>query len=421
MSAYLSAQTNWHIDEGNVTGLASNRNSGADATHPLLTDGERVRRMGRNFDWSAARYDIWCLSDVALMELYGTRRNGSQIWVHGSGTAYQGRTILSSGNTMSQCAVAVPSAQTRPSIRGGAAGSFLTTIANPNRRLRLTSGARSGATSFAQSIQGSDVNVSQWMQLSTFDPTAFNIPHIVDPAGTETYVVESLGSISNCYSALTTTDGTSTNPLGVIFDSVNFGRFGSTLGECYPIFIGCAGVSPLSLPDENFAIHGTFIVFGSFTIAGRISTASFASLYAAHNVGTWVLGRDSTLSLYYNTITEGTSMVQMTDGGGTAYVFGAASFNSNNDGLVVSQGSNVIVNPVFTQAGSPTVVGEPALWGSGNTGAGANVQPGGRLSYKAGLLPNITGARDRLVGDIKGSWSDGPVRDKGADAQVFAT
>lgn len=418
MSAYTSGQTKWFIDEQNVTTLASNANTGLDATHPLLTDGERVRRMGRNFDWSASRYDIWCLSDVALMELYGTRRNGSQIWVHGSGTAYQGRTILSSGNTMSQCAVAVPSTRTRPSLRGGSAGSFLTTLANRNRRLRLTSGARAGATAFAQSISGSDINVSQWTSLSTWNPLTFHIPDICDPAGTETYVVESLGSIGACYSALTSTDATSSDSTGVTFDSINFGKFGCVDSTAFPVFVGCTGVSPIS-PDENFFIQASVGMFGCFTIASLISTDINVNVFSCHNIGAWAGGPATSIVFGYNTITEGTPMIQSVSLGGIFEVVGAAVFNSTTDGARVGDGALLSVQPVSAGSG-PTVVVEPALWGSGSAGAGVNVQPGGRMSYKAGLLPNVTGARDRLVGDIKGSWSDGPVRDDGANAQVYA-
>jgi hypothetical protein len=41
------AQTTWSIDESNVSGLASDENSGIDDTHPLLTIAEFTRRMQR--------------------------------------------------------------------------------------------------------------------------------------------------------------------------------------------------------------------------------------------------------------------------------------------------------------------------------------------------------------------------------------
>lgn len=43
-------QATWSVDESNVTGLASDENTGADDTHPLLTLEELLRRLGR---WSA--------------------------------------------------------------------------------------------------------------------------------------------------------------------------------------------------------------------------------------------------------------------------------------------------------------------------------------------------------------------------------
>lgn len=416
--SWVREQLQYYVDEANSTGLANDDNTGADATHPLLTDVERVDRWGANPRLDAGKYEVWCLSDVTKMILHGTRGNGAQVWIHGSGTAFQGRSTLAGSNTMSQRAVAVPSTYTRPSLRGGSAGSFLTTIANPNRRLRLTSGARAGATSFAQSIQGSDVNVSQWTQLSTWDPLTFRIPDICDPAGTETYVVESLGTIGTCYSDMTTTDSVSSNSTGVTFDSINVGKFGCVDSTAFPVFIGCTGVSPIS-PDENFFIQASVGMFGSFTIASLISANINVNVFSCHNIGAWGGGPATTIVFGYNTITEGTPMIQAVTQGGIFDVLGAAVFNSTTDGARVGDGGLLSVRPVQSGSG-PTIVVEPALWGSGNAGAGVNVQPGGRMSYKTGLLPNVTGARDRLVGDIKGSWSDGPVRDKGANAQVYA-
>lgn len=40
-------QASWYLDEANATGLASDENTGADATHPLLTGAEFERRVGR--------------------------------------------------------------------------------------------------------------------------------------------------------------------------------------------------------------------------------------------------------------------------------------------------------------------------------------------------------------------------------------
>ncbi len=40
-------QATWYIDEANATGLASDENTGADATHPLRTGDEFERRLGR--------------------------------------------------------------------------------------------------------------------------------------------------------------------------------------------------------------------------------------------------------------------------------------------------------------------------------------------------------------------------------------
>lgn len=419
MSAYTSPQNNWYIDEANVTTLASNRNHGHDAAHPLRTDSERVRRMGRNFDWSASRYDIWCLSDVAVMELYGVRRNGTQIWVHGSGTAYQGAAILSGSNTMTQRAVAVPSTNVRPSLRGGNAGSFLTTLANPNRRLRLTSGARSWATAFAQSVSGSDVNVSQWTQLSTLDLSTQHVADICDPAGTETYVIEALGTIGTCYVDLKSADAASTLPKGIVFDSVNFGKFGSSPSTPYIWLLGCTGVAPHS-PSYELVIKSFAIGMGCSTY-GDVSYSQGLGFLSCHNVGAWSPAASCQVSFSYNTITEGTPMAIASGfGSDEVVVYGAAAFNSSSDGVIVGNGGILNIQPATSGPG-PTVVAEPSLWGSGNTGYGARVQRGGRImSFGAAQLPTITGSSgQRIIGEKPGNWADRSDRDVGMDAAVL--
>ncbi len=56
------SQTTWSIDESNITGVASNSNSGMDDTHPLLSIDEFVRRVGAT--GNAGTHVVRWLSDT---------------------------------------------------------------------------------------------------------------------------------------------------------------------------------------------------------------------------------------------------------------------------------------------------------------------------------------------------------------------
>ena len=349
-------QANWYVDPANATGLASDTNKGDTALNPLLTDDQRVRRMGSVPYWTLPRYDIYYLSDVPNVYLTGVRFGTClEIWTHctdATGTPFQGQSIVVPAAAITARAVIVEATNTRCSQTGGTANAHLSTGPSPNSRIRFVSGTVTGAVCFPQKTGGGAVcDVSQWTLISAWNPVTFTVPTEVTPAINDTYVIEKLGTIGAFTVDIISADGDSGTFTPINCDSINFGTINVVAGADAVTFLGCTNVNAASSTSAA-VVNGLCNLMACQTNGGPVFATGF-TLWMTHQTGTLFPINPSAVGFAQHCISQGCVAVN-TVNGGSAVVFNLGVFDSNGEGVVAWLADIEYAGP---------------FWGAGNTQA----------------------------------------------------
>jgi hypothetical protein len=244
-------QTTWIIDEANTSGTANDENSGLTGATALLTDDERVRRMGRGARWgnaTIAAYHLHYISSPTRPILFmgSMSPTGVNIYVHGSLTPGQGQP----GGTplVVNAMVAVNHATNTPlQITSNGLVTSWTADGLLNKRCRFTSGANVGGVMWPTAEPGpaKTARMSECCSVASFaNPFVINLGTFI-PALNDTFIVETLTTLPEVYVdlvAFSPFDG-ATN--AVCFDSVLLDNFIiSNFGSGINVF-GCDWKSAL--------------------------------------------------------------------------------------------------------------------------------------------------------------------------------
>jgi len=245
-----------------------------------------------------------------------------------------------------------------------------------NRRLRLTEGVNTGAVSFVQKAPGANVaDVSPWVLIANFDPVTFGIPANVNPAGTEHYVVEQCGEITNLFLDVVTEVDDGTGPFeALVIDSV-FCPNVSTSYECTAVFfLGCTGVKTANATGQMVVLT----VMGALgcSTAGAVCAAVSVQLWACANVGEWSLFGPF-VAFQQGSISQASKWCNNSFNASVVVLNDAAVFDSPDTGIQASAG--------FVEFWGP-------FWGSGNTGAGFD-----NFGTQARIVTGFGGAATKLT------------------------
>jgi hypothetical protein len=266
------AQLNWYIDPVN----GSDSNNGQTPATALKSDAERQRRMGPTPIWdggqalggaslTAAAYHIFYLNDLPLTDpvnIAGFRALNAAIFLHGSATPGQGKSILFSGtidalDTLDRTAGVNRSWQ----ITSNALPVSWTASGLIGKRVRLTSG-NVGAKSFPiKDLGAKKARMCQFLGVNTYTQPFTVSTTIAPPALTNTFVVEQLTKIPQFLWSIVDVDAgtfnTSFQPN--VIESLEIGTTGdmNLVGTDTVIFDGCI-VAMFETTDG-----GPFVTFAS--------------------------------------------------------------------------------------------------------------------------------------------------------------
>jgi hypothetical protein len=384
---FYMQQLNWFIDPVN----GNDANDGATAATALQSDAERQRRMGSYPIWSSGAYHLRYLNDLLPSDTFvlaGRRETNSQIFVHGSTVDHQGKATLFTG--------VIDVLGTLNRATGTNESWLITSNALPvswtasgllNKRIRLTSGAATGAISGVMK----DLGAKQARVCQFRAPVSYTVP--VNPSGftststpvaTNTFVVESLVCLPTVLITLDSADNFSTN-LGspVIFDSVVLGiNAAQTLGDFVLkssdviVLDGC-GWTMFDLLAEciELLISGS-IAEVSANLGANVAILLLAAGFSATTVSSSA-GGNNNVTVQSDFMVQGARFLV---NGPVGWLRGAV-FDAPGPGAV-----QMITNGRFdgsTQAGSFF------CWGKGNAVVGLAVGVG-TVSYLAGQVAGFT-------------------------------
>jgi hypothetical protein len=393
IAAGYAAQATWYIDPANVTGLASDSNTGLTSSTPLLTFGARAQRINR---LPVAGSTIYLLSSQTTQ----ADPFAGDLWVNDAGllTGDLGKTTLhaSTGAT----GITAQSGNTWWEITDTSVSSWTTYLF---QRIRWTAGAAAGCTSFVVADLGSHVaRITAPTLLSNTLPTSSSpwvpTPTYATPATGDAYVIESLPQIAAAtFDTLAIGPGISAVDLGLLVASISFSSMGASF------FNNAMLGNPQSYPGVAFSgcnldyMTGAYIAFGCLSGPFDPLGGSAMYLYGCGIVGGPDVGTGAYLDLN-NTVVECTAAGAWANAagavvlpGGWLDMDGVGIYDATGPGLTVQYGGNADVD-----AGG--------LAGSGNSTYGANVQLGGQMQLNA--TPTITGTSGNLLdGAVARAWA----------------
>ncbi|HEX8795447.1 MAG TPA: hypothetical protein VF765_31070 [Polyangiaceae bacterium] len=386
--AFLS-QAVWWIDPQNSSGHANDNNDGLTSSTPLLTDGERQRRLAGgivangsnlltiNFLSAPSSTDLFDLS----ASIYGPTMS---IVVNGPAP-----TVVRTGTIASVTAIDRTSGVTP----GGAAMTITDTSSSvtwtKGQRITIVGGPRNGAHSWVEADLGSGQATVDSFAMP-YSISAGSISNVTPVAG-DTYQVET--GIAPLYAAelviRTQSQGTTNKALlftGLQLPSTNKLVITSAVAHLQPVFDGCVMASIIE--GVGFCVLANCWTTGSdFSFTGQTISAfsgHFASFTALRSGGVLILDQD----VYVN---AGLSL----EGPGAVVVIGRAGFfGTAGDALTASFGARVLTG---SQAGF-FLAGE-GLYGHGWSGYGYRGKSGSTLCYSA-TPPTLTGTSgDWILGN----------------------
>lgn len=401
-SIAAAAQVAWYIDGANSTGLARDTNSGLDATHPLLTFGERQARIGsRDITVASRVYLLSSQADATDVFDWNCLAHGSILYLDGEA----GRATLITSTGATAVTIANPATNTPWTLTDTAVTDFAT--AGPGAASLVGHRMRwpgSGAVAWIVArISAHVVRISQPQILFTATPS-IAVPYpdqLTDytPTVGAAYVIESLPRIAQfaptmppCSDALVAGFGARVVVSGVDLSDPS----GATYNAAE---IPCAAGTNAVVRFQGCNVDG---LTGRWTGHG-VRTTNFWGPSAGSSVVMWasalfgdiVVAAGTRLYLAGGTIVQGDA----SSGGGAGVEVSAqgALYVSNVGVFGATIGAGVQVDYM----GACQVAGG-GLWGSGNATTGVAVDSGGQVIWTA-TRPTITGAGgDAYCGGVAG-------------------
>lgn len=385
----VMAQLNWYIDPVN----GSDSNSGATASAPLKTDGERQRRMGRNPIWNggqllpttSAVYNIYYLNDLPVSDAVifeGSRARNVSIFLHGSTTPGNGQSILFSGtvnalDTLDRTAGVNRSWQ----ITANALPATWNGLGLIGKRIRMTSGASLGAKSFAiKDLGAKKARQCQFLAKNTYTQPFTLSTTVAGPALNDTFVVEKLTHIPLFLWTISNIDDAFFNSTfqPFVVESLEIGTGGDMIlnGADSIIFDGCI-VALFETVGSGYVTMGSCRQTESSLSGGWASWGIFAGY--SDTQGNWGLGSVPFIIIDKDFMMQGASLtiqsfLQISD---------IASFDSPTDGFVVA---------------SQRVQFFKTIWGQGAGGSGIRMLANNSASYAlATTVFNIASTGQNLM------------------------
>lgn len=348
-------QTDWFMDDA-----GSRENSGADAAHPI-PELERQFRMGGDPRWTANEYHLHYLTDPTVpCRWVGRLDTTSTLFIHGSATHGAGQSTAYSGTIDSIVALNRPANQPIE-ITSNALPTSWTASGLVNKRIRLTSGAASGAKGWAMVDLGTKKARCSEFNVGGAYTGPFAIPAAAaNPAATNTFVVENLTTIGRAHIGL---DGVyspvTTSQYNVVFDSLNLGGTGFT-----GMFYGASRAN-IVLDGCTFNMgantNGTFasLYFTSCAFSNSGGPRSLRmEVYGGYGYGTIRINFDATMvGVIRRFIGQGTGVMFCTSPGGDIHGWNAMELGFFDCGFggPTLKGTQTL----FLETGS-------IIWGSGN-------------------------------------------------------
>lgn len=389
------AQTDWWIDPQNVSGLASNANSGADATHPLLNQFQVLKLWGvGNVVWNSGGVVTFHYLSVptAVNDTFdissGNVTFGQAMSVIVNGPA---PTIVTNGGTGAFTGVTALD-RTSGTTAGGSKLTLTDTGATwtKGQRITITSGPRatasgwvtvtaSGTTTFTPFFLPYPINTATLVQVTPVigDPYKVETGFGAFPiAGLNTHSLSQFPSASN---------------RAIVFRNVlPQGRLSvkSSISYLSVIFDGC----PLTAVIEEC----DFITLSNcFTTGSVLGIIAQAFLISGGYISSVIIARAGSSIQLDNDLVVGGGISLF--GQGTNLYLGNVGFfgeGAAGDALTIAPGTMAQIGPegaAFTPAAS-------ALYGNGFTGYGVRIRVGGRLLYNGAThLPTIVGTSGQFV------------------------
>lgn len=283
--------------------------------------------------------------------------------------------------------------------------------ANVGKRIRITAGARAGATAWiAFDLGSSQVQTSPFTIVSDASPVQVT-PTNVTPVAGDAYVIETLSTVASHAIALAMDNDYATATQGVQavwsdFDfrsaaNVNSSVFcGANATAMTTAFLGCdlGAVAPTT---------GTMSAMGCRHHGPILYESQLMLICAGLITARISLNNGSQLAVDYDTLARGVTAFRSRNGSvvrvGTLGVFGAT------DGVLVECDAVARVDGPFS--------GVAGLYGSGNSGTGVKCEAGAKLFTTSVAALTITGT----VGDAKlGGVTSGRAFDDSAGTYTAA-
>ena len=220
-------QTTWVVDVANSSATASDENDGLTAVTPLLTTAERRRRMGPGCIWKAnTAYHIRYISGAPVADdvIDGQRETNATIYLHASMNDREGITPpLYSGVVDAYQGLVVATNTPIKLTSNGLAVNWTGLI---DQRLRYTSGAAINAVT-SPNLQDAVTAKQAWIDETLIPAASLSVAPFVAPASTatapavnDTFVIESLRTISRLTINLQNGPGNGSTSTGVVLDSL---------------------------------------------------------------------------------------------------------------------------------------------------------------------------------------------------------
>lgn len=407
-------QATWYIDP--VAG--NDENTGVDSSHAIKTGGEIARRLNnQTLQQSTTVHQLGDLTEtirfsIALGDNHLAQAN-QFLWL-GDPSAW---TVLRSGTltaaTPLNALTNTPNDITDSSIgnwtTAGPGGTSLVT-----HRIRLTSGPNAGAVAFIlKSLSPTKVRTTSW---KITDPvtivSAFSA--LINPAGNETYVVERLPGVGaldvTARRASMQADGLGW--MAFKFDSLEIGKgYASDDSLCA---VACTSSLIQSLVNRsriNCSISGGSNGILLNIVSCLVVYTGTRAISIAGNVG-FISG-----GAYSTAVLSGVSdpRVRLTLGlhwmvqGGSLNVSAGIFISSSGVAIFDSQSDGLIATNTVGSSGIG-VLAASVIWGSGNAGAGVNLDAGCQIITS--IIPTITGSspgvNDVLIDGVPYAWSAMP-------------
>lgn len=290
------------------------------------------------------------------------------------------------------------------------------------RRLRLTSGASSGATAWGvkDAVTSKTLRVSPWVVLTTAAaPAVPNFFTPITPGGTDAYIVETLTELPQLTVDLTSHGSLPSNAFAVTFENIQMplSRYGATTNN-YVITraTGFAAIAFLGCDVEHLIHNGGFLslqgcqvnttsLYGGLT---SVNSCALSSTIFCNPGGNTSIDGD-TIRNYDDPSDNTGAEIVWVRGSGLARIGYACSFDSLfGDGVHVDPGG-IVHNQSINVAGE-------LLYGSGSTGFGVSVNSGG--SYLYATKPTIIGANNSSIGGTTKAWASVPYIETTNNAEI---